>query len=97
MRYQIQHIIQAFLLAIILVGCHSRPTDVVRVDQLPDIYPDYVGVTIPVGIASLNFSMADDNATTIDVTIKGSVGGMLHANGNYADFDLDDWKNLILV
>ena len=95
MRHQIQHIIQTFLLVVVLVGCHSRPTDVVKVDQLPDIYPDYVGVTIPVGIAPLNFSMVDDKATTIDVTVKGSVGGMLHVNGDYTDFDLDDWHQLV--
>lgn len=95
MRHQIQHIIQTFLLVVVLVGCHSRPTDVVKVDRLPDIYPDYVGVTIPVGIAPLNFSMVDDKATTIDVTVKGSVGGMLHVNGDYADFDLDDWHQLV--
>lgn len=81
--------------AIILAGCHSRPTNPVQVDQLPDIYPDYIGVTIPVGIAPLNFSMADDKTTTIDVTVKGSVKGMLQANGDDADFDIDEWHQLV--
>lgn len=81
--------------AVILAGCHSRPTDAVQADQLPEIYPDYIGVTIPDGIAPLNFSMADDKTTTIDVTIKGSVKGELHANGDYAAFDIDKWHQLV--
>ena len=83
------------LLTLLLVGCHSAPKDVTEKDQLPQIWPDYVGVTIPVGIAPLNFSMADDEVTTIDVEVRGSKGGSLHANGDYADFDIDEWHRLL--
>ena len=79
----------------VLAACSSKPTDVNKVDALPEIYPDYVGVTIPAGIASLNFSMADDAFETIDVEVKGSKGGSVHANGNYADFDIDEWHSLL--
>lgn len=79
----------------ILTGCHTVPTNVAQKNELPDIYPDYVDVTIPVGIAPLNFSMADDNVETIDVEVKGSKGGSLHANGDYADFDIDEWHQLL--
>ena len=87
-----------FLYSFILLfftGCHSKPTDVTQKDELPDIYPDYVGVTIPIGIAPLNFSMADDLVETIDVEVKGSKGGSIHANGSYADFDIDEWHQLV--
>ena len=85
-----------FLFSVIfLVGCHTHPTDVAQVGRMPEIYPDYVGVTIPVGIAPLNFSMADDKVTTVDVTVRGSEKGTLHANGAYADFDMDDWHQLL--
>jgi hypothetical protein len=67
----------------------------VRTDQLPDIYPDYTEVTIPTDIAPLNFSMADDEVTTIDVTVKGAKGGELHTNGAFADFDIDGWHELL--
>ena len=83
------------LLTLLLVGCHSLPKDVTEKNQLPQIWPDYVGVTIPVGIAPLNFSMADDEVTTIDVEVRGSKGGSLHANGDYADFDIDEWHRLL--
>ena len=79
---------------LLLVACSHKPTDVTKVDALPDIYPDYTEVTIPAGIAPLDFSMADDAVETIDVEVKGSKGGSLHANGDYADFDIDAWHQL---
>ncbi len=95
MRKSVLNTILLSLLMAMLMGCQSRPENVVQADSLPDIYPDYIDVTIPVGIAPLNFSMADDDVTAIDVSISGSKGGTLHANGSYADFDLDDWHQLV--
>ena len=79
----------------LVVGCHSHPTDIRQENQLPAIWPDYTGVTIPVGIAPLNFAMADDAFETVDVTVMGSKAGSLHANGSYADFDVDEWHHLL--
>lgn len=84
-----------YLSLLLLTGCHSTPTDVIQKNEQPNIYPDYVGVTIPVGIAPLNFSMADDDVETIDVEVKGSKEGSIHANGSYANFDIDDWHQLL--
>lgn len=67
----------------------------VAVDELPQLYPDYVDVTIPVGIAPLNFAMADDSVTTVYVDVKGGNGGTLHAEGAYADFDISEWHQLL--
>ncbi|SHK47962.1 WD40-like Beta Propeller Repeat [Xylanibacter ruminicola] len=78
-----------------LVACSPTPTNVTKVNQTPEIYPDYVGVTIPVDIAPLNFAMADDAFATIDVEVKGTKGGSIHANGDYADFDVDEWHQLL--
>ena len=80
----------------LFTSCTSTPTDVVMQDTLPDIYPDYVGVTIPAEIAPLNFNGADDGIDCIDVVVKGSKGGELHAQGDVADFDIDDWHQLTL-
>ena len=79
----------------VLVACSPTPTNVTKVKQTPEIYPDYVGVTIPVDIAPLNFAMADDAFATIDVEVKGTKGGSIHANGDYADFDVDEWHQLL--
>ncbi len=78
----------------VLVSCVSSPDHPVVVDQLPIIYPDYIGVTIPVDIAPLNFNYADESIDAMDVVAKGSKGGELHASGEWADFDIDDWHEL---
>mgnify|MGYP002853390695 CR=1 FL=1 len=90
-----KHPYQLLFLLAVLTACTSRPTDVRQADALPAIWPDYTGVTIPVGIAPLDFAMADDQVSTIDVEVKGSKGGTLHANGDYADFDPDEWHQLL--
>ena len=80
----------------LLAACSSSsPKDVTIVDEQPAIYPDYVGVTIPTGIAPLDFAMHSDSVTTIDVEVKGSQGGSLHTNGAYADFDIAAWHELL--
>ncbi len=79
---------------LLCAACTSKPDNPTPVDKLPPIYPDYVGVTIPDGIAPLNFSLADGMDGSIDVVVKGEKGGMLHANGDHADFDIDDWHEL---
>ena len=77
-----------------LTSCSHQPTDVTKADQLPAIYPDYIGVTIPAGIAPLNFNFADEDIDCLDVVAKGSKGGEIHANGAWADFDVEDWHEL---
>jgi len=65
-----------------------------KVDRLPDIYPDYIGVTIPADIAPLNFNVGDESIAQVDVVVRGSKGGELHAYGDYADFDINGWHQL---
>ena len=86
----------SYLLPVVtfLAGCTSRPERPDVSDSLPAITPDYVGVVIPDGIAPLNFYMADDGVDAMDVTVEGARGGRLHANGRYADFDMDEWHTL---
>ena len=79
---------------LILTSCTSLPENATKVDELPNIYPDYVGVTIPVDIAPLNFDYLDEDIDCLDVIVKGSKGGELHANGSWADFDVDEWHQL---
>ena len=76
-------------------GCVPSPKDVGEVETLPDIYPDYMGVTVPENIAPLNFLLRDScealyvTATTGDLEIKS------HRKGNEAIFKLKDWKKLM--
>ena len=80
--------------AMMLASCTEKPENVTEVDNLPAIFPDYSGVTIPDGIAPMNFNVTGDDYDCVDVTVKGSKGGEVHSNGDYAKFDLDDWHSL---
>jgi hypothetical protein len=95
MARNIRVIFMAMLAVWFMSSCSSRPDNVQDVAHLPEIYPDYVGVTIPVDIAPLNFSMVDDAFTDIDVEVKGKKSGSMHTNGRYADFDIEEWHQLL--
>ena len=79
-----------------LTACTETVSDATQENILPQIYPDYTGVTIPVNIAPLCFNMADETALRIDAVVTDSHGGSLHAQGEESvDFDLDEWHGLL--
>ena len=90
---------RCWLLAIgcwLFAACTETVSDAKQETAQPDIYPDYIGVTIPVNIAPLNFSMTDETALRIDAVITDRHGHELHSQGDDAvDFDLDDWHTLL--
>ncbi len=79
-------------LMLLAAACAESPKDVSTIDDYPPIYPDYLGVTIPAGIAPMNFNVKD--ADIVDVNVKGSVSGELHVNDYYARFPMDAWHSL---
>ena len=78
----------------LLSSCSTKPTHPTLVNEYPKIYPDYIGVTIPVDIAPLNFNFINEDIECMDVVVRGSKGGEIHANGEYVDFDIEEWKQL---
>ena len=83
-------------MAFLLMACTETVSDAKQEAAQPRIYPDYVGVTVPVNIAPLCFNMADETALRIDAVVTGSHGSSLHAQGEEsADFDIDEWHTLL--
>lgn len=80
---------------LLLWSCSSVPDNPIKVNSLPTLSPDYVGVTIPIGIAPLNFYIDNDSIDLLDVIIRSSRGETLTSHGEYADFDIDEWHALI--
>ena len=79
-----------------LASCTVTPENAKQEVSLPHIYPDYVGVTIPVNIAPLNFNMADEGALFVDAVITDRHGNSLRGQGDETvDFDLDDWHQML--
>ena len=84
----------ALLLAACLGACSMQVENPMQVDELPRIYPDYVEVTIPADIAPMNFNFDGGDIDCMDVVVKGSKGGEMHTQGDYADFDAEEWREL---
>lgn len=78
-----------------LTSCTETPSNVKSIDELPPIYPDYVGVTIPVGIAPMDFDIDVEGIECLDVVVKGQKGGEAHSNGKIMDVDIDEWHKLV--
>ena len=77
-------------------SCTETVSDAKQEAAQPRIYPDYVGVTVPVNIAPLCFNMADETALRIDAVVTDSHGSSLHVQGEEsADFDIDEWHTLL--
>jgi hypothetical protein len=81
-------------LLLVVTSCSKKVENAQLVDSLPSIYPDYVDVTVPAGIAPLNFQSADSLVEEMDVVIRGEKEGELHAHGDVAQFDIDEWHRL---
>ena len=57
-------------------ACGNPVTSPERVDEWPDIYPDYIGVTIPATIAPMNFNCIGGAYERVDVTVTGGKSGV---------------------
>lgn len=81
---------------LLFCACTETITDAKQEQSQPRIYPDYLGVTVPVNIAPLCFAMADEESLLIDAVVTDRHGNSLHCqDAESADFDIDDWHALL--
>ena len=90
--------ITALLFALLLIAACSNPkapTDYDKSDQLPDIYPDYTGVTIPINMAPLHFQLTGKWADE-DVITRFTAAGAddIVCEGRKARPTLREWRQL---
>lgn len=93
-----KHPIIFILTCMLLTACSGSEAvhDARQEAAFPDIYPDYVGVTIPAGIAPLNFCMSDEVVLLVDAVVSDSKGHSVHGQGSETtDFDLEEWHALL--
>lgn len=91
-----KRIIYTLLSLLLFCACTETITDAKQEQSQPRIYPDYLGVTVPVNIAPLCFAMADEESLLIDAVVTDRHGNSLHCqNAESADFDIDDWHELL--
>ncbi|MBQ5934793.1 MAG: PD40 domain-containing protein [Bacteroidales bacterium] len=77
-----------------LASCGPRERNATPVPGLPDIWPDYVGVTVPATIAPLDFTLP--GAEALDVRVTAPDGTSLRSSGKSATrFSEKGWKALL--
>ena len=86
-------VILQLLLWGLFAACGSREAKD-SVDALPEIFPDYVGVTIPRNIAPLNFCVR--GATHIEASLIGCRGHRVQVHGtDHVEFPIGKWHSLL--
>ena len=96
MKISISHILISSFLLFFAACTTETVSDARQEKEQPQIYPDYLGVTIPVNIAPFNFCMVDETALLIDAIVTDRHGHSLHSQGEESvDFDLDGWHQLL--
>ena len=77
-----------------LMACGNQiPQNFWESDELPDIYPDYTNVTVPVNIAPLTFEIdgkADDVVARLTAGSEEFICG-----GSKVQPDADEWKRMV--
>jgi len=79
---------------LVLAACSPKARNASQVAARPDIYPDYVGVTIPTGISPLDFTVKGTDA--LDVVLKSPDGKTLRSGGKASTkFPIKKWARLL--
>lgn len=82
------------LVLLLLAACSPKARDAVACGERPDIYPDYVGVTVPVTIAPLDFTLK--GADAIDVLLSAPDGTELRSAGKTSTrFSEKRWRKIL--
>ena len=84
----------AILALLMLVSCSPRARHAVPAGTVPDIFPDYVGVTVPATVAPLDFTL--DGARALDVRVVAPDGTQLRSRGRQSTrFPAGRWARLL--
>ena len=82
--------------ALLAAGCTTKVVKPALADALPAIWPDYEGVTVPAGIAPLDFGMADDSFEALQVRVSAPSGASLSVKGKgCVKFPVKQWRELL--
>ena len=79
---------------LLLLSCSSPsiPTDATHTDKLPDIYPDYNGVTIPANLCPTNFMLPDCEEAVARLSF-GDIS-FTYGDDNKIVIDEEEWQEL---
>lgn len=77
-----------------LSGCSRIRKAARTADVQPEIFPDYIGVTVPVNIAPLNFMMEGVEHIQAVFRIDGKEQTLVCGSEGVVDIPLDEWRDM---
>ena len=84
------------LLGCLLVGCTPKePATFERTSVYPEIFPDYVGVTIPANIAPMRFQLVTEAEDALAVISRGNQQLRIASTDGAFLISESDWRNLL--
>lgn len=83
----------ALILLLVVTGCRNSGV-YTETEELPPIYPDYTGITIPCNIAPLNFLLRN-TPEAVEVKLKGDTKELLIRDSYKVQFAERPWRNLL--
>ena len=82
------------LAVLMLAACSPKARDAAPAGRLPEIWPDYAGVTVPATIAPLDFTLK--GAAALDVCVTAQDGTTLRSSGRTSTcFPASRWAELL--
>jgi len=78
-----------------LTACHQSVPDAKPVNALPELIPDYIGITVPPNIAPLGFMLADSISDGIAVFVANNMEITVHARHGQFFLGASDWRKLL--
>ncbi len=93
-RQRVKTTLAAILFLFLAVSCGQRISVSESIGESPEIFPDYVGVTVPPNIAPLNFSYLGDE--TAALIVRGKSGErLITGHKGLFSFPRSYWRKLM--
>ena len=84
------------IISILLAGCSASVPKVDKVvDELPSIYPDYTGITVPSNISPLRFKVSGEVEDAIALLAYGDYEWVEKADEGSFLFSENEWRSLM--
>ena len=83
------------VISVLVAGCSTWEVPVAVAEQLPPIFPDYSGVTVPSNIAPLNFMVEGADKIQAEFIIDGCSCLDVTGKEGVLDIPLKKWRRLL--
>ena len=95
MRYNLTRLMTVLaMVCILLSGCSRIKRAAQAADAQPRIFPDYIGVTIPVNIAPLNFMIEGAEHIQAVLSVGGKEQTTVCGSEGVVDIPADEWHKI---